>query len=163
FATLGLPIIEGRDFTDADDNGSEPVAIISQSLAQRMFPNRNVLNHYVIWTDRQLQFASRPLPKRRRIVGIVPDIDNSHLVPTPTMTVFHPTDMAGRLLVYASVDPYALVQPITSILRKLSADQPVERASTLEDIRAEALSPKRLNAIVLGVFAGVALLIAVVG
>jgi ABC-type antimicrobial peptide transport system permease subunit len=60
-------------------------------------------------------------------------------------------------------DPYALVQPITRIIRTLSADQPVERAKTLEDIRAEVLSPERLNAVVSGVFAGVSLLIAVVG
>jgi ABC-type antimicrobial peptide transport system permease subunit len=71
--------------------------------------------------------------------------------------------LGGRLLVDARTDPYALVQPITRIIRKLSADQPVEHASTLEDIRAEVLSPERLNVMVSGVFAGVALLIAVVG
>src|SRR5258707_6037319 len=70
---------------------------------------------------------------------------------------------AVRLLVYARSDTYSLVQPITSIVHRLSADQPVDRASTLEDIRAEVLSPKRLNVMVSGVFAGVALLIAVVG
>ena len=53
--------------------------------------------------------------------------------------------------------------PITSIMRKMSADQPVEHAATLEDVRAEVLSPERLNVLVFGVFAAVALLIAVVG
>ena len=53
--------------------------------------------------------------------------------------------------------------PITRIIRDLSADQPVERATTLEDVRAEVLAPDRLNALVFGGFAGVALLIAVVG
>ena len=53
--------------------------------------------------------------------------------------------------------------PITRIIRELSADQPVERAATLEDVRAEVLAPDRLNALVFGGFAGVALLIAVVG
>src|SRR5207253_1842441 len=60
-------------------------------------------------------------------------------------------------------DPYDLVSPITQLIRKMSADQPVERAATLQDIRAEVLSPDRLNVIVSAVFAGVALLIAVVG
>jgi hypothetical protein len=50
-ATLGLPVIEGRDFNDADRNGSEPVAIVSLSVAQRLFPNRDPLNHHVMWTD----------------------------------------------------------------------------------------------------------------
>ena len=56
-----------------------------------------------------------------------------------------------------------LVPPITRIMRKMSADQPVERAATLDDIRAEVLSSDRLNAVVFSVFAAVALLIAVVG
>ena len=84
------------------------------------------------------------------------------------MSIYHsfyqdPANMGGRLLVEARTDPYALVQPITQLIRTLSADQPVERAKTLEDIRAEVLSPEKLNTIVSGVFAGVALLIAVVG
>ncbi len=69
----------------------------------------------------------------------------------------------GRLFVHARTDPYALVTPITRIIRELSADQPVEQAATLEDVRAEVLAPSRLNALVFGGFAGVALLIAVVG
>ncbi len=60
-------------------------------------------------------------------------------------------------------DPYALVTPITRTIRNLSADQPVERATTLEDVRAEVLTPDRLNVMVFGGFALVALTIAVVG
>ena len=63
----------------------------------------------------------------------------------------------------ASGDPYALVSPVTRVIRALAANQPVERAATLEDIRAEVLAPERLNAFVFSGFAGVALLIAVVG
>jgi putative ABC transport system permease protein len=168
FATLGLPVIEGRDFNDADRNGSEPVAIISASLAQRIFPDGHSLDHHVLWTDPILKFAPGVNPQSRRIIGVVPDIDNTNLVPKPTMTVYHPFDQeqflgGGRLLVNVRSDPYALVKPITRIMRTLSADQPVENAKTLEDIRAEVLSPERLNVVVSGVFAGVALLIAVVG
>ncbi|MGB9454908.1 MAG: ADOP family duplicated permease [Bryobacteraceae bacterium] len=168
FATLGLPVLEGRDFNDADRNGSEPVAIVSASLAQRMFPGGHSLGHHVLWTDPILKFAPGVTPQSRRIIGVVPDIDNTNLVPKPTMTVYHPFDQeqflgGGRLLVNVRSDPYALVKPITRIMRTLSADQPVENAKTLEDIRAEVLSPERLNVVVSGVFAGVALLIAVVG
>ena len=84
------------------------------------------------------------------------------------MTVYHPFDQeqalgGGRLFVHERSDPYALVTPITRIMRNMSADQPVEHAATLEDIRADVLSPDRLNAVVFSVFAAVALLIAVVG
>jgi putative ABC transport system permease protein len=167
FATLGLPIIEGRDFDDGDRNGGQLVAIISQSAAQRLFPKGDALNHHVMWSDPILKFI--PLsPKPRRIVGIVPDMDDAHLIPKPTMTVYHPFDQeqllgGGRLFVHISSNPYALVTPITHIMRSLSVDQPVEHAATLADVRADVLSPDRLNVIVFSVFAGVALLIAVVG
>ena len=82
------------------------------------------------------------------------------------MSVYHPFEQeigGGRLFVHARTDPYALVPPITRIIRELSADQPVERAATLEDVRAEVLAPDRLNTLVFGGFAAVALAIAVVG
>ena len=71
--------------------------------------------------------------------------------------------MAGRLFVRAAGDPYALVPEVTRVIREISPDQPVERAATLEDVRAEVLSPDRVNAFVFSGFAGIALLIAVVG
>ena len=67
------------------------------------------------------------------------------------------------MFVHAHGSPYALVTPITRIIRDMSADQPVEHAATLEDVRAEVLTPDRLNALVFGGFATVALVIAVVG
>jgi ABC-type antimicrobial peptide transport system permease subunit len=67
------------------------------------------------------------------------------------------------LFVQTAGDPYALVQPVTKIVREMAPDQPVERPATLEDVRAEVLAPERLNAFVFSGFAGVALLIAVVG
>jgi putative ABC transport system permease protein len=67
------------------------------------------------------------------------------------------------LFVRASGDPYALVPAVRRVVREISADQPVERAATLEDVRSAVLSPERLNAFVFSGFAGIALLIAVVG
>jgi len=168
FATLGIPLLAGRDFTDADRNSSEPVAIVTQSLAEQMFPNGNALNHTVMLTDPVLKFVPSVTPVSRRIVGIVPDIDYTDFVPRPIMAIYHPSGqeqafLAGRLLIDVRSDPYVLVQPITRIIHNLSADQPVERAQTLEDIRAEVLSPERLDVVISTVFAGVALLIAIVG
>ena len=102
----------------------------------------------------------------RRIVGVVADIDDERIEPKPTLTVYHPFEQelgAGRLFVRARTDPYALVPIITRTVRDLAADQPVERAATLDDVRAEVLAPTRLNAIVFGGFAAVALAISVVG
>src|SRR3954466_5496687 len=165
FAALGVPIIAGRDFSDADRHGGEPVVIISQSVAQRMFPNQNALNRHMMWTDPVMKFIDVSTGPRR-IVGISADLDDENVVPGPAMSVFHPFEQeigGGRLFVHARMDPYALVPSITKIVRELSADQPVEKAATLDDIRAEVLAPDRLNALVFGVFAGVAVAIAVVG
>jgi predicted permease len=168
FATLGLPIIEGRDFTEADSDRSEPVAIVSQSTAQRMFANGDALNHHVMWTDPILKAVPMLSAAPSRIIGVVPDMDDLDIVPKPMMTIYRPFRQeaivgGGHLFVHVRSDPYALVKPITNVLRGMSADQPVEHAATLDDVRAEVLSPEKLNVIVSGVFAGVALLIAVVG
>jgi ABC-type antimicrobial peptide transport system permease subunit len=104
--------------------------------------------------------------KPRRIVGIAADVDDENVVPGPAMTVYHSIEQefgGGRLFVHASGDPYALVAPITRLIREFAPDQPVERAATLKDVRAEVLAPNRLNTLVFGGFAGVALMIAVVG
>jgi putative ABC transport system permease protein len=99
-------------------------------------------------------------------VGVVADINDESIEPSSSMLVYHPAAQecgAGRLFVHARSDPYALVPTITRIVRELSTDTPVERASTLEDVRAEVLTPNRLNTLVFGGFAAVALAISVVG
>jgi putative ABC transport system permease protein len=165
FASVGVPLIAGRDFTDADRRDSEKVVIISESIARRMFSDRDALNRHLMWTDPVMKFID-VTTEGRRIVGIVADVDDENVVPGPAMTIYHPFSQefgGGRLFVHTRSDPYALVTPITRIIRELSADQPVEQAATLEDVRAEVLAPNRLNALVFGGFAGVALTIAIVG
>jgi putative ABC transport system permease protein len=165
FAALGVPIIEGRDFNDLDRKNSEKVVIISQSVAIKMFPNTDALNQHIMWTDPVMKFIDVS-PEPRRIVGISADVDDENVVPGATLTVYHPLDQeigGGRLFVHTHSDPYALVTPIIRIIRDLSVDQPVEKAATLDDVRAEVLTPDRLNALVFGGFAAVALAIAVIG
>jgi putative ABC transport system permease protein len=166
FASLGVPIIAGRDFNDLDRRGAEPVVIVSQTLAQRMFPKQDALNRHLLWTDPIMKFIDVS-PQPRRIVGVVADVDDENLVPGPILTVYHPFGQEqiwnGRLFVHVHGNPYALVSPVRRIIRDLSSDQPVEHAATLADIRAEVLTPDRLNTLLFGGFAAVALAIAVVG
>jgi hypothetical protein len=169
FAVLGVPIVAGRDFSEDDrrtaDDPRERVAIVSQSVAQRMFPNGDALNRTFRWSDPVLNMSQ--LQPTRRIVGVVADVDDEHVVPAPAMTVYTPAFEFGgfsqRLFVHTAGDPEALVPAVTKIVRDMSPEQPVERAMTLEDVRAEVLAPERLNAFVVSGFAGIALLIAVVG
>jgi len=165
FAALGVPLIAGRDFDARDRAKSEPVVIVSQSVAQRMFPNQDAVNHHLVWTDPVMKFTDVS-PAPRRIIGVVADMDDENVMPGAALNVYHPLDQewgGGRLFIHARSNPYALVSPVSRIIREMSADQVVERAATLEDVRAEVLTPDRLNTLVFGGFAAVALLIAVVG
>jgi predicted permease len=189
FATLGIPLVAGRDFTEADRDDSEPVVIVSQSIAQRLFLNADAVGRTLSLTSRRRPEASgTPVPSRRRassprpspsatpvpsgaprpsrIIGVVADVDDEGVVQAPAMTLYYPFAQAGmvsRLFVRTSGDPYALVPALTRIIRELSPERPVERAATLADVRAEVLTPERLNAFVVSGFAGIALLIAAVG
>ncbi len=165
FGTLGIPLLEGRDFRDSDREGSERVVIVSQTLAKTLYPNGDALNREMRWTDPVIQFiglAAEP----RRIIGIVADVDDENIIPQPTITVYQPSDQEGfygRLFVRTKGDPYSVVPAVAHTIHDISAEEPVEHASTLEDIRSENLTPDRLNAVVFGGFAAVALLISVVG
>jgi ABC-type antimicrobial peptide transport system permease subunit len=128
-------------------------------VAQRLFPNGDAVNRRLWWTNRG---NGQP----RRIVGVVADVDDQNVVQEPSLTVYYPIRQIGeasRLFVRAAGDPYALVPSVTRAIREISADKAVERPTTLEDVRAEALTPERLNAFVFSAFGGIALLIAVVG
>jgi predicted permease len=164
FAVLGMPLQAGRDFTDADRGSAERVVIVSASVARQLFPGQDALNRHIQWTDGLTRFigvSNEP----RRIVGVAADLDDARIDPAPVMTIYHPFDQdpGRRLFVRTYGDPYALVPVITRAVRELYKDQPVERAATLADIRSEVLTPQRLNTIVFGGFALVALTIALVG
>jgi putative ABC transport system permease protein len=173
FAALGVPILQGRDFNDLDDKNHEAVAIVSQTLAQRMWPGESAVGHQVYWTDPVLEFLpGTDVEKARfrgphRVIGVAADVDDEHIVAEPTATIYgtfaEGNMYGGHLFIHANANPYSLVTPVTRIIRGMSVDQPVEHASTLEDIRAKVLAPDRLNSLVFGVFAAVALTIAVVG
>src|SRR5215218_1757473 len=75
FPVLGIPMLAGRDFTDDDRRGSELVVIVTHSIAQRLFPNGDALNRHMWWTD---PYFGKPAP--RRIVGIVPDVDDENVI-----------------------------------------------------------------------------------
>lgn len=138
---------------------------MSQSLAQTLFPGQNAVNRRLWWTDGVMKFIGMSL-EPRRIVAVVPDFDDENIIPSPAMTVYQPIDQEGwngRIFVRVHQDPYALMPAIARTIHEISADEPVEKPSTLQDVRAEVLTPDRLNAIVFGGFAAVALLISIVG
>src|SRR5262249_14130620 len=85
FSALGVPLIAGRDFDDNDRRDGESVVIVSQSLAQRLFPNQDALNRHLTWTDPIMKFIDIS-PKPRRIVGIVAVLDDQNVCLVPCST-----------------------------------------------------------------------------
>jgi putative ABC transport system permease protein len=154
-------LLAGRDFRETDRSDTDPVTIVSYSVAQRLFPNADAI-------DRRL-YSTGGVTKPRRIIGVVADVDDQNVVQAPTLTVYEPIlggllgSLANRLFIRASGDPYVLVPSVTRALQEVSADQAVERAATLADVRAEVLTPERLNTFVFSALGGIALLIAAVG
>ena len=161
FPTLGLRLVAGRDFSDQDARGQELVVIVSESVAANVFGGGHALGRHLWWTE---EYFGKPQP--RRIVGIVADVDDETLEPGLAHTIYHPVSQmpfANRIFVSATGDPHALTPEVVRIIRQMSADQPVQRAATLAEIRAEVLGPERLKTFVFTIFASVALLVAVVG
>ena len=161
FAVLGVPLVAGREFNDSDRTNKESVAIVNQSVAQRLFPNGEALNRHITPTNLGTNLGGF---STARIVGVVADVDEDNVVQEPSMIVYIPLRSGGsRLFVRAAGDPRALIPSVTRTVRQVSADQAVERPATLEEIRADVLAPGRLNAFVVSALGGIALLIAIVG
>lgn len=146
--------------------GGEPVAIVSKSIAKKLFPGQDAIDRHVLWTDPLIKFAGISSDPRR-IVGIIDDIDDANIIPQPNQTIYLPFSQgpifAAQLFVRTKNDPDALIPTITKTIRALAATQPVEHAGSLQEVRTEVLANNRVNTIVFGGFAALALAIAVVG
>jgi len=104
FTTVGVPLVTGREFTDDE---REPVAIVSQSVAQRLFANGEAVNRHLWWTD-PLFKSLYGKPVLHRIVGVVADVDDENVIRRPALTVYMPVQQVGfggRLFVRAAGDP----------------------------------------------------------
>ena len=163
FAVLGVPLLAGRDFTDEDRAGSEPVAIVSQSVAQRLFPNGDALNRHMWWTDPYFG----PNPCRA-----------ASSASSPTWTTRTSCAAAGADDLSAGAADGCCRPPVRARRRRSVRARAGGDARHPRDLRRtsrwsarrrsrtcarEVLSPERLNAFVFSGFAGIALLIAVVG
>ena len=126
FAVLGIPLVAGRDFNDDDRRGSEPVVIVSESVARRMFANGDAVDRQMWWTDPLL----RHKPHRVASSAWWPTWTTRTWCAAPALTIYHPVQqmrVAGRLFVHAAGDPYALVRPSRASIREMSRE-PAGRA-----------------------------------
>jgi putative ABC transport system permease protein len=157
FRTMGIPLIRGREFNEGDVMGSLPVVIINQKMAQQFWPDEDPIGQ-------RMGSGSEPL---RTVVGIVGDVRQAALETEPRAEFFYPffqVDFgSGTFVVRTAGDPKATIGAVRSEFQAVDKDQPVARISTMEEVLAQSVAPRRLNMLLLGVFAGVALVLAAVG
>lgn len=159
FQTLGVPVISGRAFTDRDLKDAPPVIILSQSMAREMFPDQNPLGRRIrSWRDENLY---------REIVGVAGDLRNSDLAEDPGNCVYIPHAQdpwnSMALTVRTQGDPYPLLKSIRSEIWSHDPKLAISGIKTMGAIVDEELARTRFSMFVLGVFAGIALLLAAIG
>jgi len=154
FRTMRIPLVKGRFFTDADmPQNAEPVAIIDEKFAQRFWPNGDALGKHV-WND----------PKRKTtIVGVVGTVKQYGLDVDGRIVVYRPTPNAGYHVARTSSDPAAVAGAMVRRIRELDPTIAVYDVRTMTNRMSDSLARQRFATLMLGAFAGFALILAVVG
>jgi predicted permease len=154
---LGIPLISGRFFTPHDNADSPEVAIISRSLKQHIFPNENPLDKRIS-ADNGKSWV--------KIIGVVGDVKFYGLDQETKDTAyvsFAQSPMGGTLLVKTAGNPMNYAQQVRDAVLSVDPEQPVNGIETLSELRGDALVQSRLTAVLLALFAGLALAIAATG
>jgi len=166
FDAAGMRVIAGRYFTSADVVGSTPVVILTQGFAKRLFGDANPVGQRIVWSG-WLKSALTAGEAAWTVVGVAADTHDDGVDAPPTPTVYIPFDqgaiLSGALVIRSQSDPAALRPAVMRAIRDESRQQLIEKVQTLEALRDKSVAPRRLNAIFLTSFAGLALLIAMVG
>jgi putative ABC transport system permease protein len=164
FRTLGIPLMKGRDFTDRDSQDAPPVAIINESLARTFFGEENPIGKR-LKLDLWILFGDKT--PMREIVGVAGDVKHAGLSGAARPIVYIPLAQRPFNMSYVVVktdgDPARFVPAIRAAVRSVDSDQPIYDVRTLEERIGMSVGQERFNALLLGVLAGLALLLAAVG
>jgi len=162
FRTLEIPLLSGRDFTEQDKVDEHFVVILSKSTAKKLFPNEDPLG-------RQMLFGTdNGTGLRAEIIGVVGDVRSQQLAKENEVEFYRPwaqrsAPFLNVIVRSATTKPEAMVGTVRAALNKIDNRLPILQPSTLEEIVNQSLGQERLTMTLLGVFAGIALLLAVVG
>ncbi len=166
FRALGIPLVQGRDFTSADVAGAPPVAIINETMARTYWPpgKENAQNPI---GQRIGLGASRAPEDLMTIVGIVRDIPHRSLDSQPKPDWYWPqSQLPNRsmtLFVRTSLDPAHLAAVIRQQVRAIDPSQPIASFGTMNEVIASSIAPRRFSMLLLAIFAATALLLAATG
>jgi len=160
FETLGIPLLRGRSFTDREAREISHTVVISQAMARNLWPNEDPIGKHVTIHMKDVDVPSQ-------VIGIVGDVKHSGLDTTVNATAYWPHPELAyssmTLAVRTDGDPLALAQAVRQAVWSLDKDQPVVGIMSMEDLLWLSLARARFSTVVLGVFAGMALLLAIAG
>jgi putative ABC transport system permease protein len=160
FDVMRIPVLEGRGLSAVDRQDTEPVAVISATLAQRHWPAGNAIGGRV-------SFPSRGQTQTVRIVGIVGEVRHDALELPPRDEIFVPFAQAPfgsiTFVMRTSVDPATVIEPATRALWAVDPLQSVYDAGTVSGLLSASVAPRRFTLVLSGAFAAVALLLAALG
>jgi predicted permease len=163
FQTMGIPVVRGREFQDSDRATSTPVVVVSESFARKYFPNVDPIGRHINPGLSDGIVKEGP----REIVGIVGDVKAGRLTEEVTPSYYVPyaqaVIMSPKLIIRTEVDPVSVIAPLRAQVAALDKDLPVYDVKTLDDMRARAIAQPRFQALLLSVFAIMALLLSAVG
>ncbi len=171
FRALGISLVEGRWFGDVDGAASPPVVVVSESVARQLWPGRNAIGRQVAVNYRSLGRPIEDAPATRTVVGVVADVLQRGLdVPSRT-AVYLPyrQDSTNRslramtLFARTAEEPESMARSVQADVRALAPDVPVQAVSSLEAALRKTLAPRTFALVLLGSFAGFALLLAAAG
>jgi predicted permease len=160
FGTIGVRLIRGREFAETDRTGTEPVAIVNESLATHLFGSDDPIDGRIALEQFNGEFGDW-----LRVVGVVGDTREYGLAEGATHTLYRPANQVfpGQSIIIRTSDAAAAVRNVRGVIREIDPDRPIDNVVTLESLRFEDLAPPRLNATLFTTFAGLALAIAAVG
>jgi len=166
FDTIGEPLKSGRSFLDSDTAKSQPVIILSESMAKYYFKGGDPIGRHISWKTTNFITGATAWTKPAEIVGIAADSRADGIDQPPMHTMFLPDTQnapPSTLLVRTAGTTTGLAPHIIETIRALDPNRPIDHVQTLEEIRDETIAPQRLNATLIGLFALLALAIATVG
>ena len=160
FRTMRIPLLKGRGFTDEDTGQSPAVVVISETMARRYWPGEDPLGQQITVSDGG--------PNPRQIVGVVGDVKQEGLeaaVMIPMMYVPFMQSPRGfmNLMVRSSGDVANLTAAVRSRIHELDRDIPVDGVITMSQLVLDSLATRRFSTLLLAIFAGLALVLAIVG
>jgi predicted permease len=166
FRAAGIPIIAGRDFTAGDGVGAPLVVVLNKMLADRLFPGLDPIGRRITWTGDVLQFIGMK-EEWRTVVGVVGNTKDGGLDAEPLPVTFTPFAQGafptGGLVIRSDVASAGIERAARSIVRSIAPTQPIENVMTVNAIRDESIGPRRLNALLVGSFGLLALVVAAIG